>query len=253
MKAIPQTKLAALEGGAVEYALAGTGPAIVLLNGAGGPIEGWFRVFAGLIELGTVLAYNRAGIGRSAKPALAQTGSEVVATLRALLAALALRPPYVLVGHSMGGLHANLFARLYPEDVASVVLLEASAPEDIALMEGGKTRTQRVVERVLDMMFGKDQHGEPAQAANTAAELAASGPFPHVPLVVVTGGRPAMGWVTPRPLLEGRAANQRALARLSPLGHQVIAARSGHFPQFSEPAVMIAAVRAVVSERGPGS
>ncbi len=51
-----------------------------------------------------------------------QTGDVVVQTLHALLEDLGLCPPYVLVGHSLGGLFANLFARVYPDETAAVVI-----------------------------------------------------------------------------------------------------------------------------------
>ena len=94
--------------------------------------------------------------------------------------------------------------------------------------------------------MGKDEFGEPAHAVRTVDLIAAAGQFPSVPLVVVTGGKPALQRATPARLRDGRAANQRALAALSPRGRQIIATRSGHFPQFSEPDLVVAAVREVV-------
>ena len=64
MKALPQKQKISIRGASLEYVTSGTGsPAIVLVNGSGGPIEGWYKVYAQLKELGTVFAYNRFGIG----------------------------------------------------------------------------------------------------------------------------------------------------------------------------------------------
>jgi len=63
---------ASINGQTLEYVIAGQGsPLIVLINGAGGPIEGWFRVMEPLSALGTVFAYNRPGTGGSGKPTVA--------------------------------------------------------------------------------------------------------------------------------------------------------------------------------------
>ncbi len=54
----------------IEYVVSGTAqPPIVLINGGGGPLSGWSRVFGPLLRYGTVMAYNRAGIGKSSRPA----------------------------------------------------------------------------------------------------------------------------------------------------------------------------------------
>ena len=59
-----------------------------------------------------------------------ESGAVVIASLRELLRYAGLQPPYVLVGHSIGGLYANLFARLYPAEVAGVLFVEATHPRD---------------------------------------------------------------------------------------------------------------------------
>jgi pimeloyl-ACP methyl ester carboxylesterase len=247
MNTLPPTHQTTINTTLLEYVRAGTGaPPIVLVNGAGGPIEGWYRVWPLIEGLSTVFAYNRPGLGKSGKPTEAQTGAVVVATLRALLAAVGLQPPYLLVGHSLGGLSVNLFARTHPAEVAGVVLLEATAPEDVAAMATHEHAIQRGLRRLLNAISPEDPLNETTNVAQTVAQLAAAGPFPDVPLVVVTGGSPAFPWLTPLPAREARASHQCMLAALSPQGQQIIAARSGHFPQFTEPEVVAAAVQVVL-------
>jgi pimeloyl-ACP methyl ester carboxylesterase len=128
----------------IEYATSGMGsPAIVLVNGAGGPLESWHKLLPHIEILGTVLAYNRPGVGRSTKPVEPQTGDVVVRSLRGLLGHLRLSPPYVLVGHSLGGLYVNLYARSFPGEVTGVILLDAAAPEDAGLVSEYSTAIQR--------------------------------------------------------------------------------------------------------------
>jgi pimeloyl-ACP methyl ester carboxylesterase len=253
MKPLPAKQKLDVNGATLQYIQSGTGsPTIVLVNGSGGPVEGWLKVHGALEELGTVFAYNRPGIGGSSKPAVPQTGDVVVATLRELLNTAGLAPPYLLVGHSLGGLFVNLFARQFPQEVSGVVMLDATAPEDVSVMAAHQSAFQRCIQWALDALLGKNAFGETEHLARTVELIQQSGPFPAVPLIVVTGGKPALSWATPAPALAARAENQRRLAALSPQGRQVMAQRSGHFPQFSEPAVVVNAIREAVSLRaGP--
>lgn len=234
-------------GETIEYVVAGDGPiTVVLVNGAGGPIEGWHKVFDGLTDLARVFAYNRPGVGGSSGPAKAQTGSNMVESLRAVLEQAGCRPPYVLVGHSFGGLIVNLFARRYPSDVAAVVMLEASTVDDVERLPAHETRVQRLMAKIADRLFPPDPNAETVHARATVCELKAAPPFPPIPLLVVTGAKPAMARLTAPEALAARAAHQRGLVSLSPLGRQVMANRSGHFPQFTEPEVLVTAVKEAI-------
>jgi pimeloyl-ACP methyl ester carboxylesterase len=235
-------------GAALEYAKSGDGsPAIVLVNGSGGPIEGWFRLHAQLAALSTVFAYNRRGVGASGKPYEAQTGDVIVRDLRELLTRAGLTPPYLLVGHSLGGLFVNLFARSFPSEIAGAVLLDATAPEDVGVMASYETGFQRWARRALDKVCAKNPLAETENVTRTVELVRAAAPFPALALIVVTGGKPAMAWATPAAAREARAEHQRRLAALSPHGRQVIAERSGHFPQFTQPELVVQAVRDVLS------
>lgn len=236
MQPLPASRLVDVDGEATELILAGEGrPAVVLINGSGGPLAGWMRVFDALAARTTVLAYNRPGVGRSARPASDQTAAAMVTRLHRLLALLRLPSPYVLVGHSFGGLVAQLFARQHPADVAGVVLLEATAAQDLTALKAHENALQKGLAWLMRRLVPPQRWHETEHTARSAAELAAAPPFPPVPLRVVTGTKPAMAWATRPALLQARAEHQRGLAALSPRGRQVLAEKSGHFPQFSEP------------------
>lgn len=248
MKALPHIQKLSVHSASLEYVKSGIGyPSIVLVNGFGGPIECWQKVYAQLEELGTVFAYNRLGIGGSSKPSEPQTGDVVVKTLHELLGHASMKPPYLLVGHSLGGLFVNLFARSFPSEVSGAVLLDATAPEDLSVMLAHQGACQRFIQRALDAVFGKNEFSETEHVAHTVDLIHQSGPFPAIPLIVVTGAKPAMSWAIPTPILAARSENQRKLAVLSPQGKQILASRSGHFPQFTEPAVVVEAVREAIS------
>lgn len=239
----PRSYLPGLNEG-LECVRGGSGvPTVVFVNGAGGPIEGWRQVFGPVAAFSKVFAYNRPGIGASSKPRLAQTAAHMVESLRTALQAASLPPPYLLVGHSFGGLIVNLFARRHPGDVAGVVFLEATAPHDVLVLPDHETPLQWALKRTARWLVPPHRHAEVEHAQASAAEIVRAPAFPHLPLTVITGGAPALAWASSPALLAARAEHQRQLAALSPLGRQVIAARSGHFPQLSEPAVVVEAIR----------
>ncbi|MGB4075842.1 alpha/beta fold hydrolase [Pseudomonas sp.] len=243
------SKQIAVTGEAIEYVCAGRGPAVVVLvNGSGGPIEGWHKVFGPLATFARVFAYNRPGIGNSSKPSAPQLGSHMVASLRATLLAAGLPPPYILVGHSLGGLIVNLFARLHPAEVEAVVMLEATAPDDVAVLATHESALQTLLKKGLEWLVPANPNAESQHMAATVSQVQAAPSFPAIPLSIVTGGKPAMQWATAAPALAARSAHQRALLDLSPMAKQIMATRSGHFPQFSEPELVVAAIKEAATE-----
>lgn len=216
--------------------MAGQGdPLVVLINGSGGPLEGWHRLFIPLAAQTEVLAYNRPGVGGSAAPRRAQTLPAMVEDLQALLQHLRPAARLLLVGHSFGGLIANLYARLHAPAVAGVMLLEATAPADVLELPRHQGWLQARLNRLAERWFPLPVEHETRHAETSVQALTQAPPFPAVPLRVVSGGRPAMAWATPTAALALRARHQQDLLALSPLAQHQLAERSGHFPQLSEP------------------
>jgi len=187
----------------------------------------------------------------------------VIASLRELLGYAGLAPPYVLVGHSIGGLYANLFARLHPPEVAAVLFVEATHPRDQEMLQEHKTRLGKTLETMLSLpqrLFRANLHSEIDSVHLTVREIAAAGPFPPVPVSVITGDTAPPNWLMPAAALQARLSHQQDLARLSPQGEHVIAAHSGHFPQLTEPALVQATLRRLIErsavtawQQGPGA
>jgi pimeloyl-ACP methyl ester carboxylesterase len=241
--------------GRLGYTVSGQGaPTILLFNGAGVGLEGWRALHPAIEKLGTVFAWNRFGMQGSDAPRVRQTGVVVLASLRELLAHTGLQPPYLLVGHSLGGLYANLFARLHPGETAGVVLLEATHPADHTLLQQHQPQLVRALANVLSLprrLFQRNVEAELECAADTVREIAAAGDFPPVPLRVVTGGMSPKGWLDSPAAVAARRMHQQELARLSPLGEQVIAHRSSHFPQLTEPELVLSVIAELAAATSP--
>ena len=104
---------------------------IVFEGGSRGTIDKWGTVPARLAPDANVFVYNRPGYGNSDIATTPRDGRTIVDELRAVLRHKGLKPPYVLVGHSLGGLYLQLFARAYPDEVRALVLIDALYPRMI--------------------------------------------------------------------------------------------------------------------------
>jgi pimeloyl-ACP methyl ester carboxylesterase len=121
----------------VRAGLRGDAPTIVLEHGAFGCGSDWAEVQARLAAKGLhSIAYDRAGIGHSDPGPRPRDAAAINADLAEMLRALGETGPFVLVGHSMGGLMVRRFALAHPERVLGVVLVDAMTPEVIGLPAG---------------------------------------------------------------------------------------------------------------------
>jgi pimeloyl-ACP methyl ester carboxylesterase len=104
------------------------GPTVVLQSGLGELSSSWARIAPAVAGTTRVCAYDRAGQGWSDDAPRIQDGVQAAADLHTLLDRAGEDGPFVLVGHSIGGSHAMTYAARYPEQVAGMVLLDASDP-----------------------------------------------------------------------------------------------------------------------------
>ena len=105
------------------------GPTVVMDAGIGECSLGWSLVQPEIAKFAHVCTYDRAGLGWSDSAPTARTSQQIVSDLHALLGNAGIEPPYVMVGHSFGGLNLRLYASRFPEEVAGMVLVD-SAHED---------------------------------------------------------------------------------------------------------------------------
>jgi len=104
-------------------------PVVVLESGIGGFSLQWRTIQTALAKRMRVCAYDRAGYGWSEPGPAPRSARRNAEELHALLTVAGERPPYILAGHSYGGLIVRLFAERYASEVAGVALLDAAAPE----------------------------------------------------------------------------------------------------------------------------
>ncbi len=111
--------------------MGGGSPAVLLEAGGGSSSVQWWPLEEQLAEFSHVCSYDRAGFGWSDPSPSELSFEDGARDLKALLSAAEVPGPYILVGHLKGGLHVRTYARLYPDDVAGVLLLDASEEQSL--------------------------------------------------------------------------------------------------------------------------
>ena len=240
------------------------------------PASGKAAVLPGVAAFTRVCAYDRPGtvladpadpVQRSRSDPVPQprTAADLVADLHALLREAGEPAPYVLVGHSLGGLVVRLYAATYPDEVAGLVLVDSSHEE-----QGRRLRAQLTPEQWAAIVeatirppgLGAYPDLERIDLEASSAQMreaAADRPLPPLPLVVLSHGRPYGAaelppGVPPEALERAWQELQAELAALVPGARHVVAAASGHYIHVEQPELVVEAVRQVVAAaRDPGS
>jgi pimeloyl-ACP methyl ester carboxylesterase len=222
-------------------------PTVLLEAGFGNSSQDWLPVLPALGGISRTCAYDRAGLGESdTMPGVHDAGDEIK-DLERLLDRGRIEPPYVLVGHSYGGLLARLFARAHPDQTSGVVLVDAIGRDD---WRRGFAAWPKSLAPKLRREWAQpitDGVGRRASAA-LASDIRTLG---DKPLVIVTAARARELYPEFPPSLYRRATRfwrrlQTELATLSPDHAHVVALRSDHVVQAHQPDVVIQAIRAVV-------
>jgi len=123
-------RLVELNGRKVHVLCAGEGAPTVILE-AGLPASSltWMSVFSEIAELTRVCTYDRPGYGWSQPTDSSRTAETIAQELRMLLQSSDIEPPYILTGHSFGGLVMQLYATRFPNDFTGMVLVDSSHPD----------------------------------------------------------------------------------------------------------------------------
>jgi len=232
---------------------AGSGePVVVFEAGLGEDTSTWDRVLPKIAQFSSTLAYDRAGLGKSDSSPNPKSVEQMVKELHSVLNAARVAAPYILVGHSLGGAVVQLFAHVYPDEVAGIVLVD---PEDGRLLDRLQKRLSKeewaAREKTLaQMMVGASpaQKAEIESSRSSGEALAAAFPVPDIPVVLLTG-------TLKDPSFPGNPTEQDLKRELHeeflkavPRGEHVLVPNSRHYIQEDSPQLVIDAVQKVVNE-----
>lgn len=190
-----EVRTAMVDGKRVAWSLSGEAgegrPTMVLITGLGNSQMTFASVLAGLAEHGQVITYSRLGYcGSDAAPEGPRDAATMAAELHGLLRETGVPGPYVLVGHSLGGLIAEYYAAQYPQDVAGLVFDDARASDFqlrcIATLGAEHCADPWWVKYVL--VLARPQAREFSALEATEAQVRDLQVTPRVPALVLSAG-----------------------------------------------------------------
>jgi pimeloyl-ACP methyl ester carboxylesterase len=224
-------------------------PVVVMDAGLGNSSESWLGIQPKVAEFARVCIYDRAGLGNSDPSIHTQTTTQIAIDIHELLARAGVPRPLVLVGHSLGGINARMYASMYPKEVLGMVLVDSAHEEQSARMDAliPEEIKKQFPPSALEVRSNEkiDLKGNSERRARMAAWRA------DIPLIVLTAANAQPGGVGPLAYLapkfeEIRQELQQDLVHRSPQGKQIIATKSGHFIQRDEPELVVKAIREVI-------
>ncbi len=261
-------------------------PTVVLESGLWDDWVVWYKVQPAISKFTQVCSYDRAGLGFSdPRPDQQPDSRNIAHNLHTLLANAGVNPPYVLVGHSLGGIHILVYQNLYPADVVGMVLVDSGHPDQENRVPPEMKKIQSrlyfkskfwglVLPLGLTRLMGACGGGPPeiramqrtvgcrwqtvkAREAEVNAIGASSvgrhaGSLGSIPLVVLSrdpekGAAPGLIPAELSRRFEVQWSQmQEELVHLSTNGSRVVATGSTHYVQMDRPDVVIAAIQKVV-------
>ena len=273
----PPGQFVAVDGLRMHLVCTGQGsPTVVLDSGLSNSWLHWYKVQPEVAKFARVCSYDRAGLGWSDPRPGPRTSKVIAEELHTLLRNAGIAPPFVLVGHSIGGLNMQMYASLYRSEVSGMVLVDSVhadqrrvfgadfkrgsdywtsvmkrngrlMPFGIPRLRGwcGTSLPDRRAElRAFDCTVQQTRGwlAEETGSETSSEEVGATGSFGDLPLVVVSRGPtdPAQ-----KPFLAVWYTLQDSLAHRSTRGHRIIAEGAGHDIHLDRPDVVITAIRDV--------
>lgn len=252
-------------------------PVVVFESGLGTPMGHWDRILDGVSELAPLVTYDRPGIGESEPDHEMPTIKNVADKLIKILFELNIAPPYILVGHSLGGAYVRGFAVYYPEMLAGLVIID---PADFT--ETRQNRRQVYLDIGLDddtidslyvnwekkSIENKKNSTEPLSVKEEREVLEmmrktdfkeiSDSQLPNIPVHILTGGR----YDTPlwfratefNDSLEFRIKMKYRVERWTDViqsvdkGMLFYSGDAGHFVQYDDPELLISSIKIVLHD-----
>lgn len=268
------------------YTTGSGGPSVILDAGMGCNALGWSLVQPKVAEFTQVTAIDRAGNGWSDESPLERTSENIIAEFRTALRKANIPAPYILVGHSFGGMNVQLWTSLYPDEVLGVILVDSSHEDQFETMpapqmnhtammlasrfgiarlvthlpqykEGVAVFPEQIQQQLLSQLrttkFMRTVLGEGAQTKISCTQLKAAGKsLGDKPLIVISAAK--------LPSAEGSGYSQeqldaffihfkelqKDLATKSTQGKQVIAEESDHMVTLNQPQIIVDSIKEMV-------
>jgi len=206
-------------------------PTVVFDNGLGMGMKYWDEVFLEIGKTNTVFAYNRKDDKILKNRSMS---TDKVELLRKLLLKRGLKPPYVLVGHSLGGLYMQYYAKKYPDEVLGLVLVDSTYPDDFI----NYAKLPKKMEKQFKYL---------AEYTHSFSQKLLALPMTEVSVIalVATNERIMTQKEELKPISESMIANAKKHLSLYP-NCKVQMVDTGHVVMYEKPEVVSGAIREVI-------
>lgn len=258
-------------------------PAVILEAGGGNPGLAWYRVQPQVAQFTRVCSYDRGGLGWSDPSPKPRTAKVIAEEVHTLLQNACESGPFVMVGHSLGGMDVRMYAAQYPAEVAGMVLVDSSHPDQEERFPPEAKKLSAATDYVARFMqitlpFGVPRllagraapadvrrefcaefcqrkslaavRGEIAAETENSAEVRALGSLGNVPLAVLSHDPEKVrfpGNLT-EPVNRAWAEMQNELSHLSSDNSMQVVKGAGHDIQLDKPEIVTAAIHNVVEK-----
>ena len=234
-------------------------PTVILEHGMATESDTWAQVQPAVAQFTRVCAYDRAGRGKSDPAPMPRTSEDMVADLHTLLENAHVPGPYILVGNSLGGFNARLYAHKYPDEVVGLVLVDSMHPDQFdRFAQALPPETPQDPEglRWFRQSFTRDykdptKNPEGFDQLTSHEQVRPVTSLGDLPMIVLAASEFRIR--IPDPRFGAYMHNlwhelQKDLARLSSNSKFVAVEDSGHFIQIDQPQVVTDAIRELVEQ-----
>jgi pimeloyl-ACP methyl ester carboxylesterase len=253
-------------------------PTVIFDSGLRDDSLAWYKVQPEVAKRERACTYDRAGLGWSDPSPLPRTSRVMATELHTLLQNAQIRDPYILVGHSLGGMNMRMFAALYPQEVVGLVLVDSvypyqynRLPADLSVSNARFLRRLGYFEDTIPFGWPRlsgwcDQWPRPIRDSRrttecrfqpwvthlaeyrefdeSSSQLLAAKPIENIPLFVLSHDPGE----APGPMDRAWSKMQEELASLSPRSQHLVVKGSGHMIQEDRPQAVIDAIHWVITD-----
>lgn len=252
-------------------------PTVILESGLGGNYLDWVLVQPEIARFTRVCSYDRAGYGWSGSGPLPRSVSRIATELDVLLRLAGEASPYILTGHSFGGLISQFFASKYHEKVAGMVLVDSSSIEQFKRLETDKSTTRLTPTKSSFVLYNSTVIPDsiPREFKPLARSLATrrkavrtlyselrhfrnsvdilrqlETPHEGIPVTVISRGSSAQTGSSPDRIKKRETVWMQLQEELASRNNTslLVSEKSGHYIQLSDPGIVINAVKSVLND-----
>jgi len=223
-------------------------PTVLFEAGLGDSSDSWNYIQDKISLITSTFSYDRAGIGKSEGSFTPRNGLNLIQDLSKLITEVSIDPPFLLVGHSFGGLISRLFACINSDSVVGMILIDAALENKEISFQ--KILTDNHIIRIKNYLENPELNSEKIDKVKTYKQISIYKRQFDFPLTIITRGLAncyGEGWPEER-LLNVEQKLQLDIKNLSKMSKSIIAKKSGHYIHKDEPELVIKEIIQMINQ-----